>query len=44
MVLEEVVAEIAPIEEEVEVDLIIMEVNSSHLRHLKVFLLRTINI
>ena len=44
MVLEEEGAEIALIEEEVEVDLLLMEVNSSYLRHLKVFLLRTIKI
>ena len=44
MVLEEEGAEIALIEEKVEVDLLLMEVNSSYLRHLKVFLLRTIKI
>ena len=44
MVLEEEGAEIALIEEEVEVDLLLMEVNSSYLRHLKVFLLRIIKI
>ena len=44
MVLEEEGAEIALIEEKVEVDLLLMEVNSSYLKHLKVFLLRTIKI
>ena len=44
MILEEEGTEIAPIKEEEEVDIIIMEVSNSHLRHLKVFLLRTIKV
>ena len=44
MGLEKEEAKTASIVEEVEVDLTLMEVNSSNLRHLKVFLLITIRV